>query len=96
MNSIITYDWIVNKVPRSNRTNRKIGGHAPSICLEKIQHELNITPKCLNEIVTSQSIDPSLLRSDDFEEFFSARRDAIVQRIENAMGKPIARDVVEE
>ena len=95
-NTAINYDCIVNKAPLSYRTNRKIGGHAPSIYLEKIQHELNITPTRLNEIVTSHSIDPALLRSDDFEGFFNARRDAIVQRIENAMGKPIARDVVEE
>lgn len=96
MSSITTFDGIVNKAPLSYRTNRKIGGHAPSIYLEKIQHGLNSTPKRLNEIVTSHSIDPALLRSDDFEGFFNARRDAIVQRIENAMGKPIARDFVEE
>lgn len=95
-NTGINYDCIVNKAPLSYRTNRKIGGHAPSAYLEKIQQDLKITPKRLNEIIASHSIDPEHLRSDDFEGFFNGRRDAILQRIEKAMGKSIARDAVEE
>jgi len=36
-----------------------------------------------------------LLRSDDFTGFFEARKEAILTRIELAMGKPVARDVTE-
>lgn len=95
-NTGINYDCIVNKAPLSYRTNRKIGGNAPSVYLERIQHELKITPERLDEIVASHNIDPRLLRSDNFEEFFNARNEAILHRIEKAMGKPIARDAVEE
>jgi hypothetical protein len=95
-NTGINYDCIVNKAPLSYRTNRKIGGNAPSVYLERIQNELKITPERLNEIVASHNINPQILRSDNFEDFFNARKDAILKRIEKAMGKPIARDVVEE
>jgi hypothetical protein len=94
-NTGINYDCIVNKAPLSYRTNRKIGSNAPSVYLERIQHELKITPERLNEIISTHNIDPQLLRSDNFEEFFNAREEAILQRIEKAMGKPIARDAVE-
>lgn len=39
-------------------------------------------------------INPSLLRSDDFESFFAEREVALLDRIESAMGKPLARDMV--
>jgi len=94
-NTGINYDCIVNKAPLSYRTNRKIGGNAPSVYLERIQREQKITPERLNEIVTTHNIDSQLLRADNFEGFFNARKEAILLRIEKAMGKPMARDAVE-
>ncbi|GAA5262130.1 hypothetical protein KTGMC3_P0844 [Methanocalculus sp. MC3] len=94
-NTGINYDCIINKTPLSYKTNRKIGGYAPSLYLEKIHKETNITPDRLDEIMMSHNIDPSIARSDDFESFFMARKEAILRRIEVAMGKPIARDVAE-
>jgi hypothetical protein len=95
-NTGINYDCIVNKAPLSYRTNRKIGGNAPSVYLDLIQRQLKIAPERLDEIVATHNADPALLRADNFESFFNARKEAILQRIEKAMGKPIARDAVEE
>jgi len=94
-NTDINYDCIVNKAPLSYKTNRKIGGNAPSVYLEKIQKDAKITPKRLDEIMISHILDPALVRADNFEAFFTARKEAILQRIEGAMGKPIARDATE-
>jgi hypothetical protein len=94
-NTDINYDCIVNKAPLSYKTNRKIGGNAPSVYLEKIQKDAKITPKRLDEIMISHILDPALVRADNFEAFFTARKEAILQRIEGAMGKLIARDATE-
>ena len=94
-NTGINFDCIVNKAPLSYRTNRKIGGNAPSVYLDRIQNELKIASERLDEIVMTHNIDPTLLRADAFEKFFNARMDAILHRIEKAMGKPMARDAVE-
>jgi hypothetical protein len=46
----------------------------------------------MDEIVRSHAIDPSALRDDDFERFFAARQNALLDRIEGAMSKQIPRD----
>jgi len=43
----------------------------------------------MNVILQTHLIDPALLRSDDFEEFYVARRTALVSAIEQAMGKQV-------
>jgi hypothetical protein len=50
----------------------------------------------MNQILRSHLIDPVNLRSDDFESFFGAREAALLNRIEEAMGKRIARDIPQE
>jgi hypothetical protein len=49
----------------------------------------------MDEILRSHVIDPSAMRTDNFDHFFLARSQALLERIEEAMGKPIARGVVE-
>jgi hypothetical protein len=88
-------DCIVNKAPISARTNRMIGGNAPSGYLPKLQKTAGIEPARMDEILRSHLIDPPALRADDFDKFFQARSLALLGRIEKAMGKPIARDVAE-
>ena len=46
----------------------------------------------MDEILRSHRIDPAALRVDDFESFYSARADALLDIIEDAMGKKIARE----
>ncbi len=86
------YDSIVNKTPLSARTNRIIGGRAPSEYLTK----LGIEADRLSEILTSHLVNVEAMRADDFNAHFEARQEALLQRIEKATGKKIARQVVED
>jgi hypothetical protein len=87
-------DSVVNKTPISAKTNRKIGGNAPSVYLAGLQ-KATVEPGRMDEILASHLIDPSALRADDFAPFFEARSQALLERIEKAMGKAIAREAVE-
>jgi len=89
------YNSIINKTPLSARTNRIIQGHAPSKYLERIQKHAGYDTQKMDAVLRSHVIDPILLRSDDFTGFFEARKEAILTRIELAMGKPAAREVME-
>jgi hypothetical protein len=88
-------DSIVNKASISARTNRMIGGNAPGDYLERMQRSAGITAARMDEILTSHVIDPTALRANDFDGFFNARAEALLERIEQAMGKPIAREAIE-
>lgn len=87
-------DSVVNKTPLSARTNRTIGGNAPSIYLERLQKSAEIPPERMDTILRSHLIEPDAIRSDDFDAFFATRQNALLDRIEKAMGKPVARDAV--
>jgi hypothetical protein len=86
-------DCIVNKTPLSARTNRVIGGKAPSHYLSKLQKKAGIDPARMDEILESHVIQPTALRNDDFKSFFEARRLELLARIEKAMSKPVASDL---
>lgn len=83
------YNTVVNKTPISYKANRMIGGHAPSIYLEKLRtHEqVQLADAQMNTIVESHLIDANTLRADDFDNFYKARKAALVKLIERAMGK---------
>ncbi|WP_315788708.1 GmrSD restriction endonuclease domain-containing protein [Fischerella sp. JS2] len=76
------YDSVVNKTPLSSRTNKIIGGNAPSIYLSRLQKEAGISEERMDEILRSHIIDPVALRTDNFEAFFQARQKALLNRIE--------------
>jgi hypothetical protein len=86
------YDSIINKTPLSAKTNRMIGKKAPSHYLECIQKKAEISEERMDEILDSHLIYSDALRSDDFDTFFQFRQEALLSRIERAMGKPIPRD----
>ncbi|KIV66977.1 protein of unknown function DUF262 [Rhizobium sp. UR51a] len=85
------YDSIINKTPLSYRTNRIIGGVAPSAYLLKLEigsaDASAIDPAKLSGFLTSHLIEPTLLRGDDFAAFMDARQKALLNLIEHAMGK---------
>ena len=87
------YDSIINKTPLSFRTNRIIGGVAPSQYIRKLENgnaqTPPIQPERLNEFLTSHFIDPFLLRSDDFETFMVDRQSKLLALIEKAIGKQV-------
>ncbi|MBD1926188.1 DUF262 domain-containing protein [Trichocoleus sp. FACHB-90] len=90
------YDCAINKTPLSAKTNKMIGGKAPSIYLTDIHKKSDILEENLNEILRSHVIDPASLRTDNFDAFFQARKNALLDRIEKAMGKPILREAAKE
>ncbi len=88
-------DCIVNKTALSAKTNRMIGGAAPSAYLARVQKSAGIGADRMDQILESHVIAPALLRADDFTAFFKAREKALLDRVEAAMGKPIARDILQ-
>ena len=85
------FDSIINKTPLSYRTNRIIGGVAPSEYLAKLETGNASTPPIssdnLDSYVQSHLIDPALLRADQFGAFMDDRQKRLLGLIEAAMGK---------
>jgi 5S rRNA maturation endonuclease (ribonuclease M5) len=82
-------DCIVNRTPISAASNRAIGGAAPSQYLGRLQRGSGISEEDMNSILTSHMINPEALRTDDFWAFVRTREEALIERIERAMGKPV-------
>ncbi|MCA1990595.1 MAG: DUF262 domain-containing protein [Coleofasciculus sp. S288] len=80
------YNSLVNRTPLSAKTNKKIGGKPPSAYLRQFEMS-GTSPSKLNEMLRSHAIDPSRLRCDDFEGFFVARTQALMELMAKAMGK---------
>jgi hypothetical protein len=85
-------DSIVNKTAISSDTNKRIGRKAPSDYIPALEQSAGIDPGTMDSILLSHRIAPDLLRADDFWGAFSAREDALIRLIEDAMGKPVMRD----
>ena len=87
---------IVNKTPLSARTNRSLGGRAPSEYLKRIEQgtsdSLPIRPEQLDTHLQSHQIAPEYLRADNFREFFKARQKSLLSLIEKATGKQVFRE----
>ena len=95
------YDSIINKTPLSYKTNRIIGGVAPSAYLAKLEagdtNNPSIASERLDAYLLSHLTDPSLLRADQFEAFIVDRQTRLLGLIEKAMGKSSYQgDVAEE
>ncbi len=85
------FDSIINKTPLSYKTNRVIGGTAPSAYLARLESGAEksppIDPATLDQYLGSHLIDSSLLRTDAFEAFMTDRQARLLALIETAMGK---------
>lgn len=94
------YDSIINKTPLSFRTNRVIGGVAPSVYLQKLELGDASTPgvasKNLDSYLISHFIDPDVLRRDAFEEFMEDRQQRLLALIEQATCKTAYKGDVQE
>ena len=87
------YNSVINKTPIDARTNRTIGGRAPSIYLPRLQKD--ISPACIDDVLRSHWLDPTFLRDDDFASSFVARGEMMLKLIGQAMGRRLdsGRDV---
>ena len=86
------YNSVINKTAISARTNRQIGGHAPSEYLPAIEKAAGIELARMDEILESHCIKPAHLRVDDFWGFYAGRAEELLQRIEAATAKIITRE----
>lgn len=90
------YDTVINKTPLSYKTNRIIGGVAPSKYVAKLENgkqgtkgqieDPPIASAVLDGYLASHCISPEFLRADDFESFMKERRKALLTLIGNATG----------
>ena len=85
------YDSIINKTPLSYKTNRIIGGLAPSDYLEILQKGNDetpcIAPDRLDIYLASHLINPLLLRANRFYDFMADRQKRLLSLIEQATGR---------
>jgi hypothetical protein len=86
------YNSIINKTPLSGRTNRIVGGDAPSKYLERIKKSVGVADEEFLEILQSHVVNPAFMVQDDFYGFFNDRKERILIKIEKAMGKVIVRE----
>ena len=94
------YDTVINKTPLSYRTNRIIGGVAPSKYLAKLEigkktssgqiENPPIDPATLDGYLISHCISPGHLRADDFESFMNERRKSLLALISEATDHSIS------
>ena len=91
-----TDDSVINKTPLSARTNRIIGGVAPSAYLKKLTGDFDTDgadpARTLDGRLASHLIDPAVLRKDRFAEFMADRQSKLVALIEDATGKRVIAD----
>jgi hypothetical protein len=87
-----TYNSVINKTALAARTNRQIGGRAPSKYLAAVEKAARVGPDRMDEILRSHCITAPELRADRFWGFYAARAEDLLQRIEAATGKAITRE----
>ena len=84
------YDSILNKTVLSYKANRKMGGDAPSKYLVRLQRDTQLTEAEMDELLATHALNPSLLRTDDFDAFVEDRRKRLGELVARAMGKAVA------
>lgn len=83
------WNSVINKTPIYARSNRSIGGDAPSVYLARIEKKNKLTTEQLNGYVQSHLADVNALRTDDFDTYYKARAQSLCDLIERATGKPV-------
>ncbi|EGF91090.1 hypothetical protein ABI_25030 [Asticcacaulis biprosthecium C19] len=89
------FDTVVNKTPLGARTNRILGGIAPSRYLERLEKGHGDAPPIersrLDGFLASHGIPPELLRADRFDDFLAYREKWLLGLISRATGHAIAK-----
>jgi len=94
------YDTVINKTPLSYRSNRIIGGVAPSKYLAKLEtgkvgangqiEDPPIDHSALDGYLASHCIPVDQLRADDFDGFMKERRKGLLKMIADATGHDVS------
>lgn len=80
------YNSLINKTPLSWETNRFLGSESPCRYLQRLE-KMGMARERIDEILRSHLIEPEFLRNEDFEGFFEARTEALLGKLDQAMGK---------
>ncbi len=87
------FDSIINKTPLTARTNRIIGGAAPSEYLSKLEEGSadfeSVLCDDLDKYILTHLANPGFMRKDKYENFMLDRQAALLKLIERAMKKNI-------
>ena len=83
------YNSVINKTPLSSKTNRIIGGSAPSIYLTKIAAESGMSVENLRKPLESHWAYLENLRENNFTQFLANRAGCLLDAVEKATGKKI-------
>ena len=86
---------IINKTPLTSRTNRIVGGDAPSKYLPALETKSGATPAAVDGYLASHLVNPASLRADDFESFWDHRKQELLDRIAKVMGKQLQSDAAD-
>lgn len=84
------WNSVINKTPIYARTNRIIGGDAPSKYISAIERRHKATPEEIDERLASHQIDIRSIRDDDFDTYYSRRFQSLLNLIEQATGKNVS------
>jgi hypothetical protein len=84
------WNSVINKAALTARSNRLLGGYAPSTYLASLQKNEKLDPERIDGILCSHLIDPKLLRADDFDGFVRERAIRLLDLIEKATGKQVS------
>lgn len=84
------WNSVINKTPIYARTNRIIGGVAPSKYISSIERNHKVESSKLDEYLASHQIDVAAIRSDDFYTYFDKRKKALLDLIGKATGKKVS------
>lgn len=84
------WNSVVNKTPLSARSNRILGGKAPSKYIIRLIDTHSVNAFALEDHLKSHLINPSLLHNDDFSGFIADRAKSLLDQIEMAMGKKVS------
>ena len=84
------WNSIINKTPISAKSNREIGGVAPSVYLGKLEKKGSVSEQDLNDYIDTHLIDHDLLRKNEFQAFIIDRSKKLLSAIEQATGRTIS------
>jgi hypothetical protein len=85
----VRWNSVINKAALTARTNRILGGKAPSEYLASLEKNHKVNPDRLDQMLRSHLVEPGLIRTDAFDDFLCARAGRLLDLIEDATGKPI-------
>jgi hypothetical protein len=88
-------DTIINKESLFAQTNRRISGCSARDYLQYPRNSADCDETRQRQILETYLIDYDAMSGDDFDQFLSAREDALVRLIEAATGRPVARGEVQ-